>query len=75
MTAKWEKLDEQDFTKYAYSTRFVILITIAPCHKMQEAASHDYARQLHFAHPQLPSQQLLMLVAPTTHQAAKDVTI
>lgn len=40
---------------------------------MQGAASRDYARQLHFAHPQLPSQQPSMLVAPTTHQAAIEV--
>jgi len=67
-------LDEQDFTKICLLC-FIILITIAPCHKMREAASHDYARQLHFAHPLLPNQQLSMLVAPTTHQATKDVTI
>lgn len=42
---------------------------------MQEAASRGYARQLHFAHPLLPSQQLSMPVAPTTHQAAEDVAI
>lgn len=42
---------------------------------MPEAVSHDYARQLHFAHPLLPSQQLSMLAAPTTHQAAEEVTI
>ena len=27
-----------------------ILFTRAPYHKMQEAASHDYAKQQHFAH-------------------------
>lgn len=30
---------------FVHSTFFIILITIAPCHKMQEVASHDYARQ------------------------------
>jgi hypothetical protein len=42
---------------------------------MQEAASHDYAMQLHFAHPLSPSQQRSMLVAPTTHQAGEEVAI
>lgn len=42
---------------------------------MQEAALHDYAMQLHFARPPSPSQQLSMLVAPTTHQAAEEVAM
>lgn len=46
-------------------------VTRAPYHKMQGAASHDYAKQQHLVRQQWPSQQRLMLVVPTTHQAVK----
>lgn len=38
---------------------------------MQGAASHDYAKQQHLIHQLGPSQQQLLLVAPTIHQAAE----
>lgn len=71
-TAKWEHLDKLRLQKKKNQQRgSIILFTIAPYHNMQEAVSHDCARLLHFAHPLLPSQQPLMQVAPTTHQAAE----